>query len=546
MIGDEEPLNKFLASVRLFMYVEPIVMEQIAEFADEIQVKAGETLVPSGSDQQYPYVYILRSGRFTVSSPIIGKDRVTISNSGDFLCSLFEVIGIISNVSDKPVFERTIVALEESRVVRIPGMFVRQLGLEKPSEAYNCVRVILTRFQRMVTSNLFSHFGLCRELFAIDQALSAHSASSEEEPSANLSKNILLDTFLRNIRLPEEEWERCYQLVDSERTIKYEQYQEETSIPLEGVFYIISGQVSVKLDGTKESKLMGPSSVICSSLNTFGSKIVSSLTATEDCSVVHLTQAGILKIFEKYPRSYLELAKSIFPLLSPLVAFIDMNLEWLQVTAGSTICLADSKANSMYIVIHGRLCATKEDGSMQVEVGPGESYGESELFQDQNWTSNLYAVRDSELVRVPKDLFDVLTKLNPVASLKMAKILAAKLKNSSQVLDGARKASTIKTIAIIPNSKSSVSLAELLTKKLHIVIRQTDTCIVLTKSYVAAELGKHSFTAFGQLKLIEWLNRQEDSNRIVIYMADSPDSPWTRRCLRQVNVEFNFCFFPSF
>lgn len=170
-----------------------------------------------------------------------------------------------------------------------------------------------------------------------------------------------------------------------------------------------------------------------------------------------------------------------------------------------------------------------------MEIGPGQSYGEPELFQELPWPGTLFAVRDTELVRVPKDLFEILLTSNPSSAIRMAKLLATKLSTCGHTpMSVTPQIGMIKTIAVIPSSESALGAAESICKRLCGVISRTDACAILTKSAIITELGKHSFTAFGKLKLLEWLNRQEDMNRIVIYFPDSPSSPWTHRCVRQV------------
>lgn len=546
ILGDE-PIDKFLASVRLFTYLEPIVAEQIAQASEEIIIKAGESTVQPQSGSM-PYVYILKRGRFKISSPAVGDAAVVLSNPGDFLTSLFEIIGLITGVQDKEIFVKSVEALQDSTVIKIPGSVIKERGLARPAEVHNAVRVILTRFQRIICSSLFSHFGLVKELFRIDQVLSVHGAL-RAQPSLNDAPRLLIDALLMQLGVREEEKDMLIRTVDMESEMKAEFMSEGGQLAVDGFFLVVSGRVSVCLEGSGECRFYGPHSLFGSFSSLFGARAVSVCTALEQpTTLIHLSQTAVMRLFEKESKCYLALTKLIIPQLSPLVCFLDMNLEWLHINAGLAICEARATADSLYIVIHGRLrsAIVAGDGETKVlsEIGPGESYGESELFQDQNWPGTLFAVRDSELVRVPKDLFDLLVKSNPEASLRMAKVIASRtmLADSMSV----PRIATVKTLAILPNNSYASDAAELLCKRLHSAISRGEPCTILTKSSAISALGKHAFTAYGKLKLMEWLNRQEDMYRVVIYFADTPASPWTQRCLRQVQqhgyVRFNSRF----
>ncbi len=521
------PIAQFLKSVRLFTYLEPIVTEQIAQAAEEVSIGRGETIE---NPDNRSFINILKKGKFMVKSAAISKSSVTIVNAGDFLSSLLEVISWISGSKNERLFERNIVAIEDSVIVRIPTAIVKQLSLERPVEAYNCIRIILTRFQRIACSLLFSHFGLTKDLTDIDQVLSA--VGTDEQASS------LVDELLKTLGVDESEWAKIYQ--DVEGSIKTIGLTEGSSLDVDGVIYLLSGSASItnKISPNECNMHVGSRSILASTMTIFSSKPIWTLTGNGPITLLHLSHAGLMKIFERHPRSYVGLAKLILSRVSPLSCFVDLCLEWLHVEAGSAICEAGQKADSMYLVVHGRLRSAKEEPTglkTLAEIGPGSSYGEHVLFQEGYWNGTLFAVRDSELVRVPKDLFDIVIRISPSAGVRMAKIIADRLSSCDHTsFISTPKIATIKTLAIIPNSTSAYGTAESFCKRLYHTINNSEPCAVLTKSAAITALGKHIFTAFGKLKLLEWLNMQEDKNKIVIYFADTPNSPWTHRCIRQV------------
>ena len=541
--GADEPIESFMASVRIFTYLDPIITKQVVSAASELTIAAGQQLAPHPAKDSIPDVYILKHGRFRICSPAIGDAAgVQVCGSGDFLSSLFEVIMIVSGSAQTQLFPKTITAVSESRVIRIPGEKVKEICLAHPMEAYNSVRIVLTRFQRIICSKLFSHFGLNTELYTIDQALSWQEEdrrlSFNGTGSIGLAdaKTALLDGLMRSLGIDEAEWDQLYQVVNMERDIFIEALPCEEEMPVGGFFMVLSGRVKVCLGD--HCTPYGPRGLFGSTMGIFGSKPVTRVTALEPSTMLlHLTQNAVMRIFERRPKCYVSLAMKLLPRLSPLVCFVDMTLEWLHAHAGLALCETGTKADSLYIVIHGRLRLAGEAASVLAEIGPGETFGEAELFQDLPWPGTLHAVRYSELVRVPKDLFELLLRSRPEAGLRLAKVIASRLRSGCAAGTGPMggpRIATIRTLAILPASRRMASAAEELCRRLGAVIGRTDPCIVLTKADAVSEMGRHIFTAFGKIKLIEWLNLQEDMHRVVIYLADTPQSPWTYRCTRQV------------
>lgn len=136
--------------------------------------------------------------------------------------------------------------------------------------------------------------------------------------------------------------------------------------------------------------------------------------AKTDALVGFLPRDSLERIMEKKPVVLLTMAKRLISLLSPLILHLDFALEWLQVAAGQTIYHQDDDSDAIYIVLNGRVRSIRSHGntSREVEVtgeyGNGESVGELEVLTDMLRPSTLHAVRETELARFPKQLFQSL------------------------------------------------------------------------------------------------------------------------------------------
>lgn len=87
---------------------------------------------------------------------------------------------------------------------------------------------------------------------------------------------------------------------------------------------------------------------------------------------------------------------------------------------------------SLTKVINGRLrsITEKEGGGVQIqgEYGAGESVGELECITASPRPSTLHAIRDTEIARMPKTLFNALSVRHPQITIQISRIIAARVR----------------------------------------------------------------------------------------------------------------------
>jgi len=85
----------------------------------------------------------------------------------------------------------------------------------------------------------------------------------------------------------------------------------------------------------------------------------------------------------------------------------------MQVNAGQVLWRPEDASDSFYIVINGRLRAIKESDKGEVtilgEYGQGDSVGELDVITSSPRRSTVHAIRDTELIRMPKTLFNAIS-----------------------------------------------------------------------------------------------------------------------------------------
>lgn len=544
-------VSDFIREVRFFKYLEPALVNQIAQAAEVVYLGAGDHLPATDSG-----VFLLKKGQIKLefqNDSVAGQQQsIIFDHSGSILTSLFEVTRLMTSSfsgtgpsETPPAFKGSNwIALVDSEVIRVPTELIRRLSEQNATEAHNSIRIVMTRFQRLASSALFPSLGLTREQFSIDTAVRSK-IEDVGQPIGTL-RGVFVHKFVELIAgkdAGDAVVERLRQDINSIVDVRIEEIQQDSTSHLacNGVYYLLNGEVRLEhCEDSDQFELIEPGRLFGSTLSLAGGKTIISIKAVSPMArLLWLNPTAVERVFEKHSRCYLGLAQLIIPNLSPLSYLVDLSSEWLHLDAGTMVCEQGKPADSFYLVVHGRIKCSSSSSSLAPEIGPGDTYGEAELFQEFNWPVSMEAIRDAELLRFPKDLFQLLLKASPKASLRLAKLLATRHQQQRPEIKliphRPSKTNHIKTLAIIPsNVAKSCQAAETFCRRLYATLCRSASCTVLTKSAVITTLGKHTFTAYGKLKLLEWLNKQEDNHRVVIYFADAPGSPWTQRCLRQV------------
>lgn len=223
-------------------------------------------------------------------------------------------------------------------------------------------------------------------------------------------------------------------------------------------------------------------------------------------------------------------------------ALTDVRSEanWIRLRGGDVLFRQGDPSDSLYAVVHGRLQAVirRADTTPPLikPIPRGTCVGEMGVLTDKPRSATVRAVRDSELIRLPKAVFSSLLDRSPQIATALAKTLAERLQAANQ-----EAAVSIEpaTIAIIPGS-TRVAMAlfgERLAEALNTVAGPT---LLLDPMRLDERLGIGSasvpFHSLANRRVVNWLNDQEDRYRYIIYDADPSWTVWTERCLRQADL----------
>ncbi|KAJ4378155.1 phosphatidylcholine and lysophosphatidylcholine phospholipase [Neocucurbitaria cava] len=279
------------------------------------------------------------------------------------------------------------------------------------------------------------------------------------------------------------------------------------------------------------------------------------VTAKTDVYVGFLPRASIERIVERYPVVLLTMAKRLTTLLPRLIQHIDFALEWVQVNAGQVIYNQGDESDAIYIVLNGRLRAIRdaEDSAMKVigEYGQGDSVGELEVLTESSRPGSLHAIRDTELAKFPKTLFNSLALEHPGITIKISKIIASRMralvddplheqsKERSTKATRTNVSSTVnlRTVTILPVT-AGIPVVDFASRLVNALtqIGTPQGVVSLNQAAILNHLGRHAFNRMGKLKLSQYLADLEERYGMVIYVADTPvKSPWTQTCINQAD-----------
>ncbi|KAI4274884.1 MAG: hypothetical protein LQ337_003588 [Flavoplaca oasis] len=277
--------------------------------------------------------------------------------------------------------------------------------------------------------------------------------------------------------------------------------------------------------------------------------------AKTDVYVGFLPRVSLERLVEKFPVVLLTMAKRLTSLLPRLILHIDFALEWVQIDAGQVIHHQEDESDAIYIVLNGRLRALLEkgDGQMRVvgEYGQGESVGELEVMTESRRPATLHAIRDTEVAKFPKSLFNSLALEHPGITIKISKIIAQRMRaliedpffeqNKEGVNAASNKNATstmnLRTTAILPVT-AGVPVVEFGSRLLTALnqIGVVNGVTSLNQAAILNHLGRHAFSRMGRLKLSQYLADLEERFGMLLYIADTNvNSPWTQTCISQAD-----------
>lgn len=427
----------------------------------------------------------------------------------------------------------------------------------------------------------------------LPQEIQSRTLSKSNKKTQKISKNSKdrniekcdNDLQLSDFDSIKEEFSKCIKISKFE---KGETIVHQDSNP-QGIFYIVSGEIDVISEAKKNANngsskktlyTIGEGHIIGYLSSMLGCNSLMTLTASsEEVYVALIPFADIERLCDKYFMIYLRLSETLTNSISSNLLKLDYFLEWIHLESSETLFNQGDPANAIYLVLNGRLrqifyeSECSDNVNYVNELSKGESFGEVEVLTAINRLNTVVAIRDSELARIPRTLFEFLALEHPSTVIHVSRIVAKKAMNmdgrSGIMINGLTSIDktislkndndlkcdlnlkirsnkflqpnkcywntnvNYKTITVLPVTEGLP--VEEFALKLICAFRQCEkTTVGLNQRTALSHLGRHAFDKLSKLKQSGYFAELEELNDIVVYIGDtSVTSSWTQTCISQ-------------
>ncbi len=212
------------------------------------------------------------------------------------------------------------------------------------------------------------------------------------------------------------------------------------------------------------------------------------------------------------------------------------HLSWQYVANGDVVFTQGEDADGMCILVNGRLQTflRHDDGSIEDlgRIGPGEPVGEMGVLTDKPRVATVYAVRESNLVKLTQSNFKKLVRLYPDLMIHIARIIVER--QQRLLVDGAVDPWPGLNVVLIPTvvGLDALQFGKLLGRELS----NYDETVVLDGAGFDEKYGEDlasqtEMDDVGNTAIVAFMNELDLTAPYIVYVADPFDSAWTQRCI---------------
>ncbi len=326
----------------------------------------------------------------------------------------------------------------------------------------------------------------------------------------------------------------------------------------DSVYQVQAGMLGVRVrqeDGT-ESVIarLAPGALVGEMALMSGQPRTATVFAVNDAGLLRLARAEFDKLGAAEQQRLFDPQSTLIPrwqqlqlagVLQALLGKLDVaevhhlrrQMDWVHLSNGDILFRQGDPGDGMYIVVSGRLQFTtrNEHGETQISgsVGPGETFGEFALLTEASRSASVHAVRESDVVKMTRPVFDALVRDHPDL---MARITRMIIERHQAAIQPKPRVSPSFTLTLIPASPG-------------VEVRNFSRSLVqsLGQFGAAAAVNCDDFDMlFGQLgvsqlpadaandpAIVSRMADLEANHDYLVLAADYDLTPWTRRCIGQ-------------
>jgi NTE family protein len=206
-----------------------------------------------------------------------------------------------------------------------------------------------------------------------------------------------------------------------------------------------------------------------------------------------------------------------------LLAAMEEEAEWFSVPSGWPVLNAGEPPEGVWFLISGSLAAFKpgERGGANLlgYIRPGEPVGEMAMIAREPHSASVFAMRDSEVLKLSPDAFDALVQAHPNLMRHIARLM---LTRSRSV--GRNPRAEPKVYAFFATSPT-IDL-KLRARTLQAALKRLGARVAIVTDEEGAALTAEGMNS-------AWFDALEQKNDAVFLVSPIADTPWFRTCLRQ-------------
>ena len=629
-VNREGTVPSVLQNNRIFKHMEPEVIQAMAELAEEFTLGKGCVLFKPGLKVRTPSLFVIKAGEIEMTLP--DGRRLRKFGPGDNVTGLLDLLAGLTGVAVE--CEVLAKATKKTSLFKwtSQGSFKRLMSLY-PSAIHRVIRLILVRLNSAVFMTSYRYLGLSSQLrtpmkanmFVQEQVTAGvHSPMAMQQAVRNVVGKCLglKPSDVPGIALPVnrsfahlelfspsavqralKNKETCGvaaeyddggdRLYDCGDRIKVIETKKNVVLARPGdppcLLFVLSGTIQVSLQGRELYKIKpgGMLGLLYIQTGEFWSVEVES---NGPSIVLQMARSIYMEIVRRFPSVASGAAASLCRSLSPLARIIDHALSWTELYSGELLVKEGSPCDTMYVVLEGRLRATrrKEEAAVDQswiekdavavarghdllteigsyvetnntkkspsrrrfssgwsidgpevtvgEHGRNEAVGQMEILAGGMHKASVRAIRDTQLSGLTKELFEYIVEKHPITlGFVLRKISQGRnLEDTiAQRMQGMHRISTVAVFPITPLADLDYFVPAL-TQSLSAI---GPAASVNSKSILDA-VGQRVFGSemMAHSAVISYLAQLEETNKVVVYQCDRFTSDWTRRCVRQADV----------
>lgn len=197
----------------------------------------------------------------------------------------------------------------------------------------------------------------------------------------------------------------------------------------------------------------------------------------------------------------------------------DSRASWFALTRGERLFSAGDRADTLYLLRAGRLGVFRRDDGrvpqMIAVIKPGEPVGELAMLAGTSHMSDVVALRDSDVLALPREAFFDAARTDPLLMSELGQIMLTRARERGGGTE--------------PNVFGFVSARD---KPIRAFVER------VARAVEAQGVTCHVIDSSALSSAAEWFSRVEDAHDCVLYVAEANEPNWAALCARQVDRLF--------